>query len=71
MKQKIGLMSLGEKTLFQEAKTITIKQNEQTLKEKEILKDSLVRINYYSMKFYFFNRKNLTLIMVIKSQKQQ
>ena len=27
-KQKVGLMSLGEKNLFQEAKQITIKQTE-------------------------------------------
>lgn len=42
MKQKIGLMSLGEKNLFQEAKEITLNQKEETIKEQEKLKDSLV-----------------------------
>ena len=46
-KQKVGLMSLGEKNLFQEAKQITIKQTEQTITEKENLKDSLVFIGLF------------------------
>jgi len=44
IKQKVGLMSLGEKNLFQEAKQITIKQIEQTIQENESLKDGLVLI---------------------------
>lgn len=42
MKQKVGLMSLGEKNLFQEAKEITQTQKEKTIKEQELLNESLV-----------------------------
>lgn len=45
MKQKVGLMSLGEKNLFQEAKQITQTLKEKTIKEQELLNESLV-LNY-------------------------
>lgn len=65
--------SQGEKNLFREAKEIIKKNNEETIKEQEKLKSSLVKLQFKFLTNYNFisKRKNFKKITGIPFQKLQ